>query len=218
MAVRLPDALLVAGFGVFVLARRRRFFPVFAATALAAPALVLLYNLRCLGHAAVLGAGMRPASGRYFARPLLDGIAMLIASPGIGLLFFSPFRLLLLFRLPGTDISSDDPALAWCLAVSIAAQVLLYAKFEYRTGGACYGSRYLTDVLRCQPPRSRSRPAPRARATFASISPSVNRTSAAAAPCGCLSSRFPPERARCSCRRSRRFTRSSEVERLTKSR
>lgn len=147
MAVRLPDALLVAGFGVFVLARRRRFFPVFAATALAAPALVLLYNLRCLGHAAVLGAGMRPASGRYFARPLLEGIAMLIASPGIGLLFFSPFLLLLLFRLPGTDISSDDRALAWCLAVSIAAQVLLYAKFEYRTGGACYGSRYLTDVL-----------------------------------------------------------------------
>jgi hypothetical protein len=155
-ANRPPDALLAAGVMIYLLARhgRRALWAVAAAMAALAP--VALYNLAVFRHLAG-GYGVSGIAGPhpFYSHPLLPGVAGLLLSPAKGLFVFSPFLLFLALRAvpaaagsraaPGTPPAADR-LLELSVAAACAAQLLFYALTDYRAG-ACYGPRYLTDML-----------------------------------------------------------------------
>jgi hypothetical protein len=164
-ATRLPDILLALPIVVFCLlrARGRRQQAAVLAGALGMTALVLGCNLAAAGRLAG-GSAFHVAlenPRRYFAHPLLAGLAGELVSPGKGLLIFSPWLLMGLARRPVSDAARDrlvgplggllpgpalDPLLDRLLAVGVLAQLLLFAKTG-GLGGDCYGPRFTTDML-----------------------------------------------------------------------
>jgi len=114
-------------------------------SAAAVPALFLLiYNFGIVGHYA--GAYGLVGKATFFQHNLFYGLAVLLFSPAKGLFVFSPFLLVIPFRLP--QIFADRRTRAITAAVGIAAVVLLlvYSKADWRQG-ASWGPRWLTDLL-----------------------------------------------------------------------
>ena len=143
-ANRPPDALFAAAFALYAAWAARRTAAWMLAGAIVPLALVVAYNLTIPGHLA--GGYGRSYATDFFDHPLGAGLAGLLASPMRGLLVFSPFLLfvplglLQRLRTPGTRV------LAALLAVAAVAQLVLYAKADWRAGFS-WGPRWLTDML-----------------------------------------------------------------------
>jgi hypothetical protein len=159
LAVNRPtDAALAAAVLFYLLVRRRRqaLWAVTAAVAAAAP--FLLYNRAVFGHWAGGYAWAVSGTHPYLSHSLLPGLAGLLLSPGKGLLVFSPFLWFLACRVarlpspagersaPGCEIRRSDPLLEWAAVAAILIQLYVFARADFRAG-ACYGPRYLTDLL-----------------------------------------------------------------------
>jgi hypothetical protein len=113
---------------------------------------------------------------RYFEEPMARGLVEMLFSPDKGLFFYTPFLLFLPLYLrralaPGAPspanrggepllrkappnppaafrrfLADRERALTILLLAAIGAQLLVYARSEWR-GGSCYGPRYLADLL-----------------------------------------------------------------------
>jgi hypothetical protein len=144
-ANRPPDALLAAALGLYGLRWTGRRRAPWLATGAAVPlCLVLAYNLAAAGN--LTGGYGIPGRGAFFRNGLWAGFTGLLVSPTRGLLVFSPFLLLLpaAFRRGVRDRGTRVLTLA--AAVAVLAQVLLYAKADWRAGSS-WGPRWLTDLL-----------------------------------------------------------------------
>ncbi len=142
---RPPDVLLALPLGLCGLrwAGRRgwRWLALGAAVPLS---LVLLYNFAVVGN--VLGGYGVPARANYFRFGLLEGAAGLLISPARGLLVFSPFLLLVPAALWRGLRDRGARALALAVGAGVLAQILFYAKADWRAGYS-WGPRWLTDLL-----------------------------------------------------------------------
>jgi hypothetical protein len=175
IAARPIDALLVAPFAVLApLWTGRRSVWFFAAAALPL-GLMLAYDLEMFGMVGGGYSVFIQAGRRYFENPLLRGLVEMLFSPDKGLFVYTPFLIFLPIYLrravrgvepataaepvPLADGDSApredgrqrgqrqrDRALTWGLLVGIVAELVVYARSEWR-GGACYGPRYLTDIV-----------------------------------------------------------------------
>ena len=165
---RPPDAALAAGVLIYLLIRHRVRALLAVAAAAAAAAPFVLYNLAAFGHWAGGYAWAVSGSHPYLSHPLLPGLAGLLLSPGKGLLIFSPFLWFLAGRAvpprlpaggagPGAvpaAVREPPPAgsaqperfLELAVVAAVLAQLYVYARADFRAG-ACYGPRYLTDLL-----------------------------------------------------------------------
>lgn len=79
----------------------------------------------------------------------VEGFLGLLVSPSRGLLIFSPVVLL---AIPGVGQvwrwrAGKDEKLVICLTLAAGLVFLQYCFFRIWSGGACYGPRYLTDIL-----------------------------------------------------------------------
>lgn len=144
-ANRPQDVFFSAAIAWIVLRRHgRRSWPFAVAAGLVAAGLVA-YNLTHFsGVTGGYGDYRLPGGGRLEPSfPLLSAIAGLLIS-NRGLLTFSPFFLLLLFRpraIAGPRAETAVLASAW------ACTVLFYASYPGWSGGYTYGPRYLADGL-----------------------------------------------------------------------
>ena len=143
-ANRPPDTLLAAAivlYAVWVLRRRAAWLVAGAALPLA---LVVAYNLGVTGSlAGGYGTVDRPG---FFEHSLGAGLAGLLVSPMRGLLVFSPFLLFVALGLVRRLRIPDTRVLAVLLTTAVIAQLVLYAKADWRMG-ASWGPRWLTDTL-----------------------------------------------------------------------
>jgi hypothetical protein len=147
------DAVLAAAFALAAvcLARsspgpRRRQVGWFFAAAAVPLLLTALYDLVVFGNLAGGYETLAASAGRELLRqPLLTGLAGELLSPGKGLLVYSPFLVVL---VAGGRRVLDRPGRAVAVAglLAVVAQLLLYAKTDFRAG-RCYGPRFLTDLL-----------------------------------------------------------------------
>ncbi len=145
-ANRPPDLLFTAAFGLYVLLQTRWRAVWFAAAAAVPGLLAAAYNL-VMFHQLSGGYGsIGLTGGDFFAHPVGRGLAGLLASPGRGLFFYSPFLLFLplLFHRALADRSAR--ALTLCLTGGVVLQLFLYAHTDWR-GGSSYGYRFLTDMV-----------------------------------------------------------------------
>jgi hypothetical protein len=141
---RPPDVLLAAALGLYGLfwsGRRAAWVAVGAAIPLG---LVLAYNVVVAGN--VLGGYGIPKHGGFFRHGLLTGVAGLLLSPTRGLLVFSPFLLLVPAAVARGLREGNARALTLLAGVGVLAQVLFYAKGDWRAGHS-WGPRWLTDML-----------------------------------------------------------------------
>lgn len=173
---RPPDALLAAPFALWALrwARPARRAWIFYAAAALPPLLAVPYDLFTFHQ---LGGGYTWLLGKthaevFFRHAFLYGMAGQLASPGKGLLAYSPFLLWLALwpwrrraedaappavSLPAAPRSAPSapsaaapppvpPLLAATLAAAVVLLVAVYAKVDWRAGYS-YGPRYLTDAV-----------------------------------------------------------------------
>lgn len=143
-ANRPPDALVAAAVALYVCWAARRTAGWLLAGAAVPLALVLAYNLAIPGSI-FGGYGVVDVSG-FLDHPLWTGLAGLLVSPMRGLLVFSPFLVFVPLGLARRLRVPDTRILAALLAAAVVAQLVLYAKADWRAGHS-WGPRWLTDVL-----------------------------------------------------------------------
>jgi hypothetical protein len=141
---RPPDVLLAAALGLYGLRWAGRRAPWLAAGAAVPLGLVLGYNVALAGN--LMGGYGIPPRGAFFRRGLLIGVAGLLFSPTRGLLVFSPFLLLVPAALWRGLRDRSTRALTLAVGVAALAQLLLFAKADWRAGYS-WGPRWLTDIL-----------------------------------------------------------------------
>ena len=142
---RPPDVIIAAALGAYALFWASRGGVALFATAAALPtALVLFYNLRVAGNIAG-GYGIL-GRARFFRHDLLTGVGGLLFSPTRGLLVFSPFLLFLVLAARHPLRSRGERILTLLMSLTVVAQILLYAKADWRSG-LSWGPRYMTDLL-----------------------------------------------------------------------
>jgi hypothetical protein len=107
-------------------------------------ALAFAYNLAVGGNLA--GGYGTAASPSFLAHPLWSGLAGLLVSPMRGLLVFSPFLLFLPLGLARRLREPSTHRFALLLGAGVLAQLVLYAKADWRMGFA-WGPRWQTDML-----------------------------------------------------------------------
>ncbi len=142
---RPTNVLLAGAAAAFVLARRRRAFPLFLLSAAIPAAAVAFYSALWLANPLAMGQLYRPFG---FGGDPVRGVAGLLASPSRGLFVFSP---VLLASLPGAWIAwrsrerRHEP-LPW-LAAGTAATLLLFSFWGMWWGGSSFGYRLVVDVV-----------------------------------------------------------------------
>jgi hypothetical protein len=141
---RPPDVLLAAALGLYGLRWAGHRAAWLAAGAAVPLGLVLGYNVAAAGN--LLGAYGLPDRGGFFRNGLLAGVAGLLCSPARGLLVFSPFLLLVPAGLSHGLRDRATRALTLAIGLAALAQVLFYAKADWRAGSS-WGPRWLTDLL-----------------------------------------------------------------------
>jgi hypothetical protein len=105
---------------------------------------IVLLNLLLFGHP--VGAYTRIPISWLFSRPLLEGIAGLLISPGRGLFVFSPWLLVLPWAIWLGWRNRRDRALTACLVGALVIQIGFFARTDWRAGYS-YGPRFLVDLL-----------------------------------------------------------------------
>jgi hypothetical protein len=145
-ANRPPDVLIAAAFSLYALAWARGRAALFALAAAVPVVLVLAYNLVTFENLSGGYGAIGVLSTRFFANPLLPGIAGLLVSPGRGLLLFCPFLLFLPLLFHRGLRDREHRLLTLLLAGAAALQVVLYARADWR-GGYSFGPRFLTDLM-----------------------------------------------------------------------
>lgn len=143
-ANRPPDALVAAAVALYVCWAARRTAGWLVAGAAIPLALVLAYNLAIPGSL-FGGYGLVDVPG-FFDHPLWTGLAGMLVSPMRGLLIFTPFLVFVPLGLARRLRTPDTRILAALLAAAVVAQLVLYAKADWRAGNS-WGPRWLTDVL-----------------------------------------------------------------------
>jgi hypothetical protein len=143
-ANRLPNAMLAAALGAFVLWRDWRDARWLVAGAAVPMAALIYYNLEFIGHLAG-GYAMTKPPKQIFANGG-SGMVALLVSPTHGLLVFSPFLAFVAVGLLRRVRSPDSRVLALLLGFAVLAQLLLYASLNWAQG-ASWGPRWLTDML-----------------------------------------------------------------------
>jgi hypothetical protein len=141
---RPPDVLLavpLALYGLLWAGRRARWLAAGAALPLA---LVLVYNVAAAGN--LLGGYGIPPRGNFFRFGLLAGVTGMLFSPARGLFVFSPFLLFVPAAMRHGLRDRGTRALTLAIGVGALAQVLFYAKADWRAGYS-WGPRWLTDLL-----------------------------------------------------------------------
>jgi hypothetical protein len=141
---RPPDALLAGALLLYGIRWAGRRAPWLAAGAAVPLGLVLAYNLAAAGS--LTGGYGIPHRGDFFRNGLLEGVAGLMLSPARGLLVFSPFLLLVPAAFWRGLRDRGARALTLAAGGAVLAQVLFYAKADWRAGYA-WGPRWLTDLL-----------------------------------------------------------------------
>src|SRR5436190_6335832 len=141
---RPPDALLAAPLALYGLRWAGRKWAWLVVAAALPVGLVLFYNVAAAGS--LLGGYGLPDRGDYFRFGLFSGAAGMLFSPARGLLLFSPFLLLVPAALRLWRLDRGTRALTWAIALGAIAQLLFYAKADWRAGYS-WGPRWLTDVV-----------------------------------------------------------------------
>jgi hypothetical protein len=148
VANRPPNLLFAAAATLLVARHQRGSLAAFLSGAAAVAAVLLAYNLPHFHN--LVGGYALAVSTEVFHRPFdpafFAGLVGLLASPGRGLLVFSPFFLFLFasVRRPAAD---DLRRLLRYFGPAAGLQLMVFAAFVTWTAGACYGPRYLTDML-----------------------------------------------------------------------
>ena len=143
VASRPTNVVLAAAGAAYVLFRRRRAFPLFAALALAPAALVTLYSWSYLGHPLAFGQAYRQGG---FTGHFVAGLAGLLVSPSRGLFVFSPVLLasiaggVLVWRTKGHDELRFLTAGALLL-------LMLYSCWGAWWGGSGFGYRLILEIV-----------------------------------------------------------------------
>jgi len=147
------DALIAAPLSLYVLVSYRREIWRFIATAMPPLLFQLWYNAAYFGtpfrlqfftQSASVG-GQRVPSAGFWATPLADGLAVVILSPGRGLLFYSPVFALAFIGLALAWRRNGDVLLRY-LGVGAALSILMVAKWHSSSGGESFGPRLLADL------------------------------------------------------------------------
>lgn len=145
-----PSAAVVALFLLPLVGRRAADWARFGAGA--APVVLLLgaYNAYVFGSPARqgyastwLGSAESPAGRETFGASIVEGLPGVLASPGRGLLVYSP---VLTFAALGA-IRGRRVALYRWAAVAAAAHIVLIARFDYWWGGQTFGPRLLAEAV-----------------------------------------------------------------------
>ncbi len=147
--IRPTAAVLVAGFGAYVVFHHRDRFWKWAALAVVSAAPFLLYNLD------VYGAPLSPYYTKQPMLPLeltsigrfLTAFAGQVVSPSRGLFIFSPF---LVFSVAGLWMAIRkrwQAPLVYYLAAMLALHWIAISLFADWTAGSCFGPRYFSDVI-----------------------------------------------------------------------
>jgi hypothetical protein len=148
-ACRLPSALLIASFGVWLLVRAPRRAVLVGIAAVAAYAPWAWYYHAIYGH--ILGPSVQQAD--FFTGRWRDTLIPLLLSPDHGLLVYQPWIFLsLAFAVPSVrrrlTAAADAPS-GWhwlCIAV-IVPYVALIASWYCWWGGQCWGARLLVETI-----------------------------------------------------------------------
>ncbi|MGA7873551.1 MAG: hypothetical protein WCA22_21915 [Candidatus Binatus sp.] len=150
---RPADVLIAAPLGLYVLVSYRREIWTFAATAIAPVLFQVWYNATYFGtpfrsqfftQAASVG-GQRVPSAGFWATPLARGLAVVVLSPGRGLLFYSPIFILSFAGLALAWRKNGEVLLRY-LGICAILSILLVAKWHKSSGGESFGPRLLADV------------------------------------------------------------------------
>lgn len=141
---RPPDVLLAVPLALYGLhwAGRRAWW--LAAGAAVPLSLVLVYNVAVAGN--LIGGYGIPERGNFFRFGLLAGVAGMLFSPARGLFVFSPFLLFVPAAIRHGWRDRGARALTLAIGIGGLAQVLFYAKADWRAGYS-WGPRWLTDLL-----------------------------------------------------------------------
>jgi hypothetical protein len=137
------NLLIVAPFALYVLWQHRRAFLLFCAAAAIPAILMAWYSIHYWGSVTNLGQYL---AGDYFNGQVGPGLAGLLFSPSRGLLVFTPlflFSFIPMFAILRHPLR--EPLLT-AIALGAAATILLYAKWYFWWGGACFGYRLLTEI------------------------------------------------------------------------
>ncbi len=143
---RPPDLPIAVALGaVALLTARRRSWP-FIVSAVAAAIPFAILNVVMHGH--VGGGYFRGVTVEsFYTGSFTVGLAGLLVSPAKGLLFFSPFLVLLLvLRLRRLEPGDGYGRLDVALLLAVIGTLVLLAKGDFRAG-YCYGPRFLTGIL-----------------------------------------------------------------------
>ncbi len=145
-AARPTNTLFVAAVCIALAMEKRRVRNValFTLAPIVVGAAVLAYNLRVFGR----------VTGGYtadFSGPFWQGFTGLLASPGRGLLIYTPvavFSALGAWTWLRKRELAPTPVYLICILFSVS-QVLLVSKWRIWWGGHCYGPRLLADIMPC---------------------------------------------------------------------
>jgi len=150
---RPADALIAAPLGVYVLVGYRREIWIFVATAIAPILFQLWYSaayfgtpfrLQFLSQPGTVGA-QGGAAGGMWNTPLLQGLALVVLSPGRGLLFYSPIFILSFVGLAMAWRKNGDVLMRY-LGVGAITSIVLVALWHKTSGGESFGPRLLSDL------------------------------------------------------------------------
>lgn len=146
-ANRPPDALIAAVVALYAVWSARRTAVWLLAGAAAPLALLLVYDASVVGNLAG-GYWALPAwrMHSFMAHSALIGLPSLLLSPMRGLLVFSPFLGFVPIGLARRLRRPDTKVLAALLALAVVAQLVVYAKGDWRAGTS-FGPRWTTDLL-----------------------------------------------------------------------
>jgi hypothetical protein len=151
--IRPVDILIAAPLGLYVLVSYRREIWRFIAGALAPMLFQLWYSAAYFGTPFRLQFFMQPqaagghsaAPGGLWTTPLANGLAVVILSPGRGLLFYSPIFILSFVGLALAWRRNGDLLLRY-LGIGAVLSILIAAKWHKTSGGESFGPRLLADL------------------------------------------------------------------------
>jgi hypothetical protein len=149
---RPADALIAAPLGVYVLASYRREIGTFLATAIAPILFQLWYSDSYFGTPfrvqffnAPHSPGAQAVLPAIWTTPISSGLAVVLLSPGRGLLFYSPIFILSLAGLALAWRANGDVLLRY-LGIGAILSILLVARWHKTSGGESFGPRLLADL------------------------------------------------------------------------